>query len=106
MICIVTALVLGLTEVTSNIATASAIMPIVGAMAIETGIPVEVIAVPVALAAGCAFMLPMATGPNAVVFATGQVTLPQMAKIGLRVNIIAVVIISVLSYTITPLVFP
>ncbi len=106
LICIITALVLGLTEITSNIATASAIMPIVGAMAIETGIPVEVIAVPVALAAGCAFMLPMATGPNAVVFATGQVTLPQMAKIGLRVNILAVIIISILSFTITPLVFP
>jgi sodium-dependent dicarboxylate transporter 2/3/5 len=105
LIVIITTLVLALTEVTSNIATASAIMPIVGAMAMETGIPVEVIAVPVALAAGCAFMLPMATGPNAVVFATGQVTLPQMARIGLRINIIAVIIISILAFFLTPLVF-
>lgn len=105
LIVIVAVLVLALTEVTSNVATASAIMPVVGAMAIETGIPVEVIAVPVALAAGCAFMLPMATGPNAVVFATGQVTLPQMARIGLWINIIAVVIISLLSFFLTPLVF-
>jgi sodium-dependent dicarboxylate transporter 2/3/5 len=105
LIVIVALLVLTLTEVTSNVATASAIMPVVGAMAIETGIPVEVIAVPVALAAGCAFMLPMATGPNAVVFATGQVSLPQMARIGLSINIIAVIVISLLSFFLTPLVF-
>lgn len=105
VICIVTALVLGLTEVTSNIATASAIMPVVGAMAIETGIPVAIIAVPVALAAGCAFMLPMATGPNAVVFATGEMRISQMAMVGLRLNMIAIVIISLLSYLLTPFVF-
>lgn len=105
LIVIVSVMVLALTEITSNVATASAIMPVVGAMAMETGIPVEVIAVPVALAAGCAFMLPMATGPNAVVFATGKVTLPQMARIGFRINIIAVVIISLLSFFLTPLVF-
>ena len=105
LIVTVTLLVLALTEITSNVATASAIMPVVGAMAMETGIPVEVIAVPVALAAGCAFMLPMATGPNAVVFATSRVSLPEMARIGFRINIIAVFVISLLSYYLTPLVF-
>lgn len=105
IIILITALmVLMLTEVTSNIATASAVMPIIGAMAIEIGLPIETLAIPVALAAGCAFMLPMATGPNAVVFATGQMTLVKMAKVGFFINIIALVIITLFAFYIGPFV--
>ena len=103
LIFLITAAVLMLTEVTSNIATASALMPVLGAVALETGIPLELMAAPVALAASCAFMLPMATGPNAVAFATGQVELSTMAKAGFRVNLIAIAIITVLAFKLAPI---
>ena len=102
---ILTTVVIFATEVTSNIATAAALMPVIGAMALSTGLPVELLAAPLAMAASCAFMLPMATGPNAVVFATGQVSLPRMAAAGIRLNLIAIPIISALVYLIAPRVF-
>ncbi|MEM6948135.1 MAG: DASS family sodium-coupled anion symporter, partial [Pseudomonadota bacterium] len=92
-----TGFVIFATEVTSNIATASALMPVLGATALATGLPIEVLAVPLALSASCAFMLPMATGPNAVVFATGSVTLPVMARAGLALNLAAIPVITALS---------
>lgn len=103
LILVVCAVVLALTEVTSNIATASALMPVLGAVAIETGVPVEVIAAPVALAASCAFMLPMATGPNAVVFATGKVPLKVMTSAGFRLNLVALLVVSFLAWLIAPM---
>lgn len=102
---ILTAVVIFATEVTSNIATAAALMPVLGAMALSTGLPVELLAAPLAMAASCAFMLPMATGPNAVVFATGRVSLPRMAAAGFRLNLIAIPMISALTYLIAPRVF-
>jgi len=105
VIFLIAAVVLALTEVTSNIATASALMPVLGALALETGLPLEMMAAPIALAASCAFMLPMATGPNAVVFATGEVSLSTMARSGARLNLIAVFVITVISYFIAPLAF-
>ena len=104
LIFLIAAVVLALTEVTSNVATASALMPVLGAIAIQTGLPIEIMAAPLALAASCAFMLPMATGPNAVVFATGEVSLVTMAKTGFRLNLIAVVVIVLVSYYLAPLV--
>lgn len=103
LIFLIAAVVLALTEVTSNVATASALMPIIGAIAIETGLPLEMMAAPLALAASCAFMLPMATGPNAVVFATGQVSLTTMAKAGFRLNLIALAVILLVSYYFAPM---
>ena len=103
LIFLISAAVLALTEVTSNIATASALMPVLGAVALETGLPLEIMAAPVALAASCAFMLPMATGPNAVAFATGEVKLATMAKAGFRVNLIAIVVITLLAFKLAPL---
>ena len=104
LIIIVTGSVLFLTEVTSNVATASALMPVLGALALGSGLPLEMMAVPVALAASCAFMLPMATGPNAVAFATGQIRLISMARAGLRLNLLAIIIISAIAYFLAPLV--
>lgn len=104
IIVLITSVVLALTEVTSNIATASALMPVLGALAFESGLPLEMMAAPVALAASCAFMLPMATGPNAVVFATRKVSLATMAKTGFRINLIAVVVITIIAYFLAPLV--
>ncbi|MEO9968494.1 MAG: DASS family sodium-coupled anion symporter [Hyphomonadaceae bacterium] len=103
LVLLITAAVLALTEVTSNIATASALMPVLGSVALETGIPLEVMAAPVALAASCAFMLPMATGPNAVAFATGEVKLSTMARAGFRVNLIAIVVITIVAVKLAPI---
>lgn len=103
LILLVTAAVLALTEITSNVATASALMPVLGALAIQTGLPIEIMAAPLAMAASCAFMLPMATGPNAVVFATEQVSLITMAKTGFRLNVIAAIVILIVSYYLAPI---
>lgn len=103
LIFLVAVMVLALTEVTSNVATAAAIMPVLGAIAIETGLPIELMAAPLALAASCAFMLPMATGPNAVVFATGEVSLATMANVGFRLNLIALLVIVAVSYYLAPM---
>ncbi|MEM9739287.1 MAG: DASS family sodium-coupled anion symporter [Pseudomonadota bacterium] len=98
VIIVLTALVIFATEVTSNIATAAALMPVLGAVALSTGMPVELLGLPLALSASCAFMLPMATGPNAVVFATGHVSLPTMARAGFVLNLLGIAVISALSY--------
>lgn len=103
LLALITAAVLVLTEITSNIATASALMPVLGALALETGLPLELMAAPLALAASCAFMLPMATGPNAVVFASGKVGIATMARAGLRLNILAVFLITLVAWFIAPL---
>ncbi|MEM7768360.1 MAG: DASS family sodium-coupled anion symporter [Pseudomonadota bacterium] len=100
-----TTFVIFATEVTSNVATAAALMPVLGAVAITTGLPVELLAAPLALAASCAFMLPMATGPNAVVFATGHVSLPTMARAGFLLNVLGIFVISSLAYSLAGRVF-
>ncbi len=104
LILLVTTFVIFMTEITSNVATAASVMPVLIALAEGGGIDPVLFAAPVVLAASCAFMLPMATGPNAVVYATGHVTLPQMARSGLRLNLIAIGAITAFSYWFAPLV--
>lgn len=96
---VVALLVLLLTELTSNTATAAAFLPILGGVAVGLGYGPMVLVVPAALAATCAFMLPVATPPNAIVFGTGHVTIGQMVKGGAWLNAIALVIITVAAYT-------
>src|SRR5690606_13108647 len=74
----VVALVIFLTELTSNIATASAVLPILGAAAAGLDVNPILLVVPAALAASCAFMLPVGTPPNAIVFGTGHIRIDQM----------------------------
>ena len=80
------ALVIFLTELTSNTATTATLLPILGALAVTSGIDPMLLFAPTALAASCAFMLPVATAPNAVVYATGSVTISQMANAGFRLK--------------------
>lgn len=82
------------TELTSNVATASALMPVVLAMAVGAGLDPASLAIPVALSASCAFMFPMATAPNAIAYASGEVSIPKMARIGLKLNLIGVLLIA------------
>ncbi len=89
-----------LTELTSNTATAAMVMPILSAVAIGLNQNPLLLVVPAALSASCAFMLPVATPPNAIVFGSGYVTIPQMVKSGFGLNLIGVVLISALTYAV------
>jgi sodium-dependent dicarboxylate transporter 2/3/5 len=100
-----TALVIFLTELTSNLATTATFLPVIAAIGVETGQDPLIYVIPVTLAASCAFMLPVATPPNAVVFSSGLVAIPTMARVGLALNIIAVVVLSLVSLLIAPAVF-
>lgn len=105
LVVLITTFVIFITEVMSNVATASTLMPILGATALASGLDVELIALPIAMAASCAFMLPTATGPNAVVFASRQVTIPIMVKAGFVVNCAAIPVITLFSILLAPSIF-
>lgn len=98
-------LVIFLTELTSNTATTATLLPILGALAVNHGIEPMLLIAPTALAASCAFMLPIATAPNAVVYSTGHVTISQMANAGLKLNLIGIAVLTSLSYLIVPALF-
>ncbi|WP_233350548.1 SLC13 family permease [Henriciella barbarensis] len=99
----VVALVIFLTELTSNVATMTTLAPILGSLALAIGAAPESLLAPAAVAASCAFMLPVATAPNAIIYATGEVSVAQMMKRGLRVNLIGVVVISAIGYWLAPI---
>ena len=84
-----------LTEFTSNTATTFLLLPLLGTFAIDAGLDVVKIILPVVLAASCAFMMPISTPPNAIVFSTGQVNISFMVKTGIIMNIFCIGIISV-----------
>ena len=96
------ALVIYLTELTSNLATTATLLPVMGAIAVQAGVPPIVLTVPITIAASCAFMLPVATPPNAIVFATGTISIPQMVKAGFFLNLIGIVIVSIVSIYVAP----
>ncbi|MEM7219301.1 MAG: SLC13 family permease [Pseudomonadota bacterium] len=87
-----------LTEATSNTATTTLLLPIVAAMAVAAQLDPRLVMLPVALSASCAFMLPVATPPNVVVFGSGRVPIERMAREGLAMNLFGAVIISGLLY--------
>jgi sodium-dependent dicarboxylate transporter 2/3/5 len=94
----ITAIVLFLTEITSNTATAATFIPVLGGVAVGIGADPMTLLIPAAFAATCAFMLPVGTPPNAIVFATGAVTIAQMARGGLVLNLVGIVLITVFCY--------
>ena len=83
-----------LTEITSNTATTTILMPVLGAVCVEQGIDPMHLMLPAALSASCAFMLPVATAPNAIVFGTGRVSMGDMVRCGVAINLIGVVVIT------------
>jgi sodium-dependent dicarboxylate transporter 2/3/5 len=97
-------LVIFLTELTSNLATAATFLPVIGAIAAQSGIDVLTLCVPVALAASCAFMLPVATPPNAIVFASGYIRIPDMVKVGLYLNILSMILLTFAAVWLAPMV--
>lgn len=105
LVAAVVLLVLLLTEVTSNTATAATFIPVLGGVALGLGVDSLTLLIPAALAATCAFMLPVGTPPNAIVFATGKVTIGEMVRGGVVLNVVGVVLITLAAYTLGGLAF-
>ncbi|AOS96517.1 Sodium-dependent dicarboxylate transporter SdcS [Microbulbifer aggregans] len=97
-----TALVIFLTELTSNLATTATFLPAVAAIAVQADISPLLLCVPVTLAASCAFMLPVATPPNAIVYASGMLTIPQMVRAGVALNLFGLALLSVVALVWAP----
>ncbi|WP_408007456.1 SLC13 family permease [Pseudalkalibacillus sp. A8] len=105
IIVIVTAMVIFLTEITSNTATATMMFPIMASLAAALSVHPYALMIGAGLAASCAFMLPVATPPNAVVFGSGYLRIPDMARAGLWLNLLSVVIITIAIYLYLPAVW-
>ena len=105
LILVVVALVVYLTEVTSNVATMTTLAPVLGAFALGVGVPPEVFLGPAAVAASCAFMLPVATAPNAIVYGSNHIAMSDMIRAGFWINIGSVLVIAWIGYVLTPYVF-
>ena len=102
---IVTITILFLTEVTSNTATAASFLPLLGPIAVTLTDGPLMLVIPAALAASCAFMMPVATPPNAIVFSSGKLRIADMARAGFWLNIAAIGLIVVMMLTTIPMVF-
>ncbi|RMH28249.1 MAG: DASS family sodium-coupled anion symporter [Planctomycetota bacterium] len=99
LVAAVVALVIFLTELTSNTATAATFLPILGGVALGVGADAATLVVPAAIAASCAFMMPVATPPNAIVFGSGRVRIGQMVRAGVVLNLIGIALVTVLALT-------
>jgi solute carrier family 13 (sodium-dependent dicarboxylate transporter), member 2/3/5 len=106
IIAVATVAMIFLTELTSNTASAATFLPIGGAIAVGIGLDPAMLTVPLALAASCAFMLPVATPPNAIVFASGRIEIMQMARAGLLINLLGSAAIVAISYPLAGWLFP
>ena len=104
ILCVAT-MIIFLTEITSNVATASTFLPVVGAVAIGLGILPVQLTIPVVLAASCAFMLPVATPPNAIVYGSNKFSIPDMIKAGFALNIIGIFLVTLFAYYVAPNIF-
>ena len=105
LILAVAAMIIFLTEITSNVATTSTFLPVVGAVAVALGISPISLTIPVVLAASCAFMLPVATPPNAIVFGSGKLTIPDMIRAGFVLNIIGIFLVTLFAFYLAPMIF-
>jgi len=101
----ITALITFLTELTSNTATTQVVLPIIASMSVVVDVPPLLLMIPATIAASCAFMLPVATPPNAIVFGTHRLKVSDMAWVGLRLNLISIVCITLLVYAIVRVFF-
>src|SRR5690606_23033019 len=98
-----TLLIMMLTEITSNTATATMIMPILAALAIGINVHPFALMAPCAIAANCAFMLPVGTPPNAIIFGTGKLKIIEMVKTGFALNVFSTILIVLFAYLALPM---
>lgn len=94
-----------LTEVTSNTATTQMILPILASLAVDMQTNPLLLMIPATLSASCAFMMPVATPPNAIVFGSGRIRIAEMARVGIFINIIGVIVISLFFYVVGTAIF-
>ena len=94
----VSAFIIFLTEFTSNTASAALLVPVFASVAEQMGMPKEVMVLIIGIGASCAFMLPVATPPNAIVFGTGLVTQKDMLRVGMLLNILSIILVSLWAY--------
>lgn len=94
-----------LTELTSNTATIQMILPILASMAITMHVHPLLFMVPATLSASCAFMMPVATPPNAIVFGSGRIKVAEMAKVGVVLNLLGVLVVTAVVYLLATVVF-
>ena len=105
LLCLV-ALIVFLTEITSNTATTTTFLPVIAALALEIGQPPLMLVIPATLAASCAFMFPVATPPNAIVFGSGQVNIANMVRAGFWINLLGVGMLTLLALYLVPRLLP
>ena len=98
-------LMLFMTELMSNVALVAVLAPVVAGIALGLEVPLLYLLIPVTMASSCAFMLPMATPPNAIVFASGFIKVHEMARVGIIINCIAVVLLIAVFEFVLPLIF-
>lgn len=96
----VTTGVIFLTELTSNTATTATLVPVLAGLSTGLAVPPEMLIVPATIAASCAFMMPVATPPNAIVFGSGHVTIPEMASAGFWLNLVGIALITAVLYAV------
>lgn len=102
LILILVAMVNLLTEITSNLATTAMLLPVLAPMALSFNIHPLMIMSAVTIAASCAFMLPVATPPNAVVFGSGYLRIPDMVRSGTFMNVVSIILITLITYLLLP----
>jgi sodium-dependent dicarboxylate transporter 2/3/5 len=102
---IVVAVVVGLTEITSNTATTATLLPVLGPVALALGFAPGDILIPTAVAASCAFMMPVATPPNAIVFGSGELAMRDMVRAGFVLNLVSIVVLTIAAEWIVPWMF-
>jgi sodium-dependent dicarboxylate transporter 2/3/5 len=100
IVLVITGLVVFLTELVSNTATTATLIPVILAVAIGMSLPPLLLIIPATFAASCAFMLPVATPPNAIVFGSGRLTIAQMSRAGFVLNFLAIALITLATYAI------
>lgn len=100
-----TLLVLALTEITSNTATATMILPVLAALALALNMHPFALMIPAAMAANCAFMLPVGTPPNAIIFGTGKIKIIEMVRVGFFINLFSLILIVIVIYLLMPVVW-
>jgi len=105
MVLAICTLITFLTELTSNTATTQVVLPIIASLSTVIGVSPLLLMIPATIASSCAFMLPVATPPNAIVFGTRRLRVADMASVGLRLNLIAIVVVTVMVYVIMALFF-
>jgi sodium-dependent dicarboxylate transporter 2/3/5 len=105
LIVLVTTIIIFLTEITSNTATAAAFLPLLGPVAVSLNTPASMLVIPAAIAASCAFMMPVATPPNAIVFGSGKLKIIDMVTAGFVLNLLAILVITVAVWFISPYIF-